>query len=79
MVKVAPGLEPVLRRPFSLHRMDQDAGGIVEIIYQVVGKGTDILTERRSGEELEVLGPPLATDSAGRKKSASAWWVAAWE
>ena len=41
---------------FSLHRMDQDAG-IVEIIYQVVGKGTDILTERRSGEELEVLGP----------------------
>jgi dihydroorotate dehydrogenase electron transfer subunit len=56
MVKVAPGLEPVLRRPFSLHRMDQDAG-IVEIVYQVVGKGTDILTERRPGEELEVLGP----------------------
>ena len=44
--------EPVLRRPFSLHRMDQDAG-IVEIIYQVRQR-VDILTERRSGEELEV-------------------------
>jgi dihydroorotate dehydrogenase electron transfer subunit len=56
MVKVAPGLEPTLRRPFSLHRLDREAGQ-VEIIYQVVGKGTDILTERKPGEQIEVLGP----------------------
>ncbi|HHV13990.1 MAG TPA: dihydroorotate dehydrogenase electron transfer subunit [Clostridiales bacterium] len=56
MVKVASGLEPTLRRPFSLHRLDRRAGQ-VEIIYQVIGKGTDILTERKPGEQLEILGP----------------------
>lgn len=56
MVKVTPGLEPTLRRPFSLHRLDPKTGQ-VEIIYQVVGKGTDILTERKPGEQIEILGP----------------------
>ena len=56
MVKVAPGLEPTLRRPFSLHRIDREMGQ-VEIIYQVVGRGTDILTARRAGEGIEILGP----------------------
>ncbi|NLJ33386.1 MAG: dihydroorotate dehydrogenase electron transfer subunit [Firmicutes bacterium] len=56
MVKVAPGLEPALRRPFSLHRFDGEAGQ-VEFIYQVVGRGTDILTNRVAGEEIELFGP----------------------
>lgn len=56
MVKVAPGLEPALRRPFSLHRLDKKAGQI-ELMYQVVGKGTNILAGRKPGEQLELLGP----------------------
>lgn len=56
MVKVAPGLEPALRRPFSLHRFDKE-GGHIELIYQVVGKGTNILSKRGAGEEVELLGP----------------------
>lgn len=56
MVRVAPGFEPTLRRPFSLHRFDKEAGQI-ELIYQVLGKGTDILARRKPGEELELLGP----------------------
>lgn len=56
MVKVAPGFEPALRRPFSLHRLDQETGQ-VEIIYQVLGKGTAILAQRKPDEQLEILGP----------------------
>ena len=56
MIKVAPGLEPTLRRPFSLHRVDKETG-TVQIIYQVVGKGTEILSRRKPGEEIEILGP----------------------
>jgi len=56
MVRVAPGFAPTLRRPFSLHRFDREAGRI-ELIYQVLGKGTALLAGRKPGEELELLGP----------------------
>lgn len=56
MIKVISGLEPLLRRPFSLHRFERETG-IIEIIYQVVGKGTNILSQRKNGEELDILGP----------------------
>lgn len=56
MLKVAAGLEPILRRPFSVHRLNRETGA-VEIIYQKVGKGTAILANRKPGEEIEVLGP----------------------
>jgi dihydroorotate dehydrogenase electron transfer subunit len=54
-IKVAEGeLEPLLRRPFSIHRV---AGDSVEILYEVVGRGSSILAERRPGEYLDIIGP----------------------
>ncbi len=47
-------LNPLLRRPFSIHYVEGDN---VEVLYRVVGGGTALLSERKTGEELNVLGP----------------------
>jgi dihydroorotate dehydrogenase electron transfer subunit len=43
-----------LRRPFSIHRVK---GNNLEILYEVVGKGTEILSQKKKGEYLDVIGP----------------------
>ncbi|MFH1199163.1 MAG: dihydroorotate dehydrogenase electron transfer subunit [Candidatus Omnitrophota bacterium] len=53
-VKVSEGFEPLLRRPFSIHRVDN---GKLELLYEVVGVGSAKLSERKSGEELDIIGP----------------------
>ncbi len=53
-VRCSDSFEPLLRRPFSLHRKN---GGRIEILYKVVGSGTEILSRRQSGEAVDVLGP----------------------
>lgn len=55
MVKVAEGLDPLLRRPFSIH--DALPDGTVALLYKVVGRGTEILSRKKAGERLSVLGP----------------------
>ncbi len=45
----------ILRRPFSIHRATD--GKLVSIFFKVVGKGTAWLSQRSSGEVLDVLGP----------------------
>jgi dihydroorotate dehydrogenase electron transfer subunit len=55
MVRVNDGIDPCLRRPFSISGTEQ--GGVVRILYKVVGKGTLILANKRAGEDLSVLGP----------------------
>jgi dihydroorotate dehydrogenase electron transfer subunit len=47
---------PLLRRPISIHRIDKDKGEIF-ILFQVKGKGTKILSERKVEEYLDVIGP----------------------
>ena len=56
MLKVASGfsLTPFLRRPFGIHGI---RSGKIEILYEVVGKGTDILSQRKPGEVIDLLGP----------------------
>ncbi len=46
--------EPLLRRPFSFHRLSQNN---FEILYKVVGRGTNLLAKRRKGDKIDVLGP----------------------
>lgn len=53
-VRISEVLEPFLRRPFSIHRADGDA---LEILYEVIGKGTGILSQRKPGESLDIIGP----------------------
>jgi dihydroorotate dehydrogenase electron transfer subunit len=55
MVKAGLGRDPLLRRPFSLHQVGN--GGIIQIYFKVVGKGTKILAEVNEHQQLSVLGP----------------------
>ena len=60
MVGVGCGTDPFLRRPMSLHRLvRRDDGKPVgfELLYKVVGRGTELLSKVRAGETLGVLGP----------------------
>ncbi len=54
MIRVTETTEPLLRRPFSIHRVKRKK---IEILYEVVGRGTKILSEKRPGEYLDILGP----------------------
>lgn len=49
-------LDPLLRRPISLHDINTDAGTIT-MLYMVVGKGTTMMTTFEAGETIDVLGP----------------------
>jgi dihydroorotate dehydrogenase electron transfer subunit len=53
-IKASEQTDPLLRRPFSVYQTDN---GNVEIIFNVIGKGTDLLHRVREGEKIDVLGP----------------------
>ena len=55
MVRVRAGIDPLLRRPFSIAGTKD--GELLLILYRVVGKGTAIMGETREGERLSLLGP----------------------
>lgn len=55
-VRIADNIVPFLRRPFSIAGAFPDAGR-VDIIFRVVGKGTELLSRLREGEYLDCLGP----------------------
>lgn len=54
MMRITEGYDPLLRRPFSAHRLEEHR---LEVLYQVVGKGTGILTQKIPGQTLDLLGP----------------------
>ena len=56
LVRVANTLDPLLRRPFSFHRL-LPTDGMLEILYKVVGRGTLMLSRCRPGTRLNVIGP----------------------
>jgi dihydroorotate dehydrogenase electron transfer subunit len=45
---------PLLRRPISIHRIEAED---IEILYNVVGKGTRILSQKKPGDEIDIIGP----------------------
>ena len=50
--------DPLLRRPFSMHRLvSAKESVLLEILYHVTGKGTEWLSRRHSGESLNTIGP----------------------
>ncbi len=53
-IRVADGTDPLLRRPFSVYRIE---GNAVQIVFNVVGKGSVALRGKRPGDVLDVLGP----------------------
>ncbi|MCM8770676.1 MAG: dihydroorotate dehydrogenase electron transfer subunit [Candidatus Omnitrophica bacterium] len=53
-VKVSEGPEPLLRRPFGVHRV---SGSNFEILYEIVGIGTQLLSQKKPGASLDIIGP----------------------
>ena len=54
MLSVDNGLDPLLKRPISIHRM---AGNDFQLLYRAAGKGTAILSRKKTGDIIEILGP----------------------
>ena len=60
-LRIAEGADFILRRPFSVYRA---AAGRIEILYQVIGRGTRAMAEAPVGAEMDLIGP------LGR-----GWWI----
>ncbi len=55
-VQVSTTTDPLLRRPFSVHAVYPDEG-IFSLLYVLVGRGTALLWQKKSGESVSVVGP----------------------
>jgi dihydroorotate dehydrogenase electron transfer subunit len=54
MVKVADGGQPLLRRPLGIH--DADKKGVA-LFFKIAGKGTGILSLKKPGDRIDLIGP----------------------
>lgn len=59
MLRFPDHVFPLLRRPFSIHRRIASGKGItgIELLYKVVGEGTNKLSEYKKGDVIDILGP----------------------
>lgn len=55
-LKASEGIEPLLRRPLSICRVDRGRG-VIQLWYQAVGRGTSYLSQLASGDSLDLIGP----------------------
>ena len=53
-LRIAEGTDFILRRPFSVHRTGGDS---LQLLYQVLGRGTRALAEKRPGDRMDAIGP----------------------
>jgi dihydroorotate dehydrogenase electron transfer subunit len=53
-LRIEAGADFILRRPFSVYRA---SGDVVEILYQVLGRGTRVLAGKRPGDAMDAIGP----------------------
>lgn len=69
MIETRHGLEPYLRRAFSVHDVALGGSGTrIELLGKIVGRGTAALAAARPGERLALLGPlgrPFSPPAAG--------------
>ncbi len=71
-IRVTDGLEPLFRRPFSVFRAQK----YLEIFYEPVGKGTQIMASLKKGDTLDVLGPLGNTFSLPDKRTKNVVMIA---
>jgi dihydroorotate dehydrogenase electron transfer subunit len=71
-IRVENTFTPLLRRPFSIARKE---GTTATILFDVVGEGTKLLSEKKRGDMLDVLGP-LGTPYTMPDKDSTAILVA---
>ena len=78
MLKASRGMDPLLRRPFSIFEILRDDDGTprgITILNKRIGKGTGLLYEIEAGARLECLGP-LGRPFEPIDPPAEAWMVA---
>lgn len=61
-IRVNAGADPYLRRPFSYYRV---TGKRVEVLYEILGRGTGVLSQKKKGEDLRIMGALGKGFSAG--------------
>ncbi len=59
MLRISDQLSPLLRRPFSIHRVipAEKGGNGIEVLYKVVGEGTRQISLLEPGDTVDLLGP----------------------
>lgn len=63
MLKVSESNDPLLRRPFSvyksysMHHPEKEKRGCLTILYKEVGRGTQKMTEFKTGQKVNLIGP----------------------
>ena len=59
MVRLPDRLTPLLRRPFSIHRLVRQGDTVcgIELLYKVVGEGTRNFSQCTKGDYLDLIGP----------------------
>jgi len=55
-IKVAPLMDPLFRRAFSIADYDKPSGTL-DVVYKVMGKGTSLLAQIKKGDVLDLIGP----------------------
>lgn len=53
-IQITASQDPFLRRPFSYYRL---RGEVVDVLYEALGRATEILSGLEKGDRLRVLGP----------------------
>lgn len=53
-IKVSDSVTPLLRRPFSICDVEED---IISFQFNIVGEGTKILSRKKEGDSLDIIGP----------------------
>jgi dihydroorotate dehydrogenase electron transfer subunit len=59
MLGFPESIDPLLRRPFSIHRLIDNEGAFrgIELLYKIVGPATRRLSRLTAGESVDLLGP----------------------
>jgi dihydroorotate dehydrogenase electron transfer subunit len=59
MLRLGDQMDPLLRRPFSIHQLiiRDDVFKGIELLYKVVGAGTQKLAQLSPGDRVDILGP----------------------
>ena len=55
-IKTSATNVPLLRRPFSISLVNPQKGWI-EVLFQVVGTGTELLAKLKTGDDIDLIGP----------------------
>lgn len=53
MIQIGDKHDPYLRRPFSYYRTHSDR---IEVLYEILGYGTSLLSKKKKGDEVKVMG-----------------------